>query len=868
MTMRFTKSILLTSGAVMALGSVSPPAISIATAQQVTLEEIVVTARRRTESLQDIPLAITAFTAADIERAGMQDLGDLALQTAGMQFFNRRSAFRAGRVDSVINLRGVSTGSALDHLQPTSLFVDGIFVLGTASSIGLQDLERVEVIKGPQSAFFGRNTFAGAINFITKNPSLTEYETKIDVSAATYEKFDFNVLTTVPLVEDKLALQINGRLYSRGGEWTATDGGKLGQESSSFISGTLYGEPSERFSFKFRAYYQRDDDGPPVSGVLTGDEFNSCGGTTPVERFNADGTAKETFFPDRMICGQVPTFKSGLIPLSRETTLRPSNLALDRTGLVQSTGALLFGPQPDAIREFLDGRDFVKSVPGIDGYGLVRDQIRVSLNADYEFGGALEGWTAAFLGGWNDMGLNFLRDYDQGDFQAWYSTDPKFGRDWSVEARLSSPEDNRLRGLLGVSYVDQEFITSGGGGLLLLSCFNFTGAPAAGIPFTTACGGGPGIFTLPATNGNVAKVKGVFGSVSYDITEELTFDVEVRYSEDERTAGESTFFDQTTYKDWVPRFILNYQPTDSTTIYAQASRGVLPGATNGLLTTCSEDDFLVPYTSPVTGQQSTASECDQIRSQLQEGQFAESTPSQELDSAEIGWKQQLMDGRARFNLTGWYYKWNNRPFGIVASFVRDAEDPLDRDGIPNNFANTLGINVGGSSKFWGVEFESGMAFTDQWDAQLNVSWQDNKNTDLQSRSSIQTNGGFINMNGNKTLRYPGIMANLSTTYTDSLNSTWDWYGRADFSYSGSYWGDVENLIRGPDWFVTNARIGLQREDLRVEFFVRNLFQETAWQTVSQGAHFQHHSFNFGGFRGANVSPQEKRTFGLRTNITF
>jgi iron complex outermembrane receptor protein len=862
MRLNFIKSLLLGSAAVTALLGAEQ-----VSAQQITLEEIVVTARARTESLQDIPLAITAFTAADIENAGMQDLADLALQTAGMQFFSRRSAFRAGRVDSVINLRGVSSGASLDHLQPTSLFVDGIFVLGTASSIGLQDLERVEVIKGPQSAFFGRNTFAGAINFITKNPSLTEYETKIDASAATYDKFDFNVLTSIPLIEDKLAVQINGRLYSRGGEWTASDGGQLGQESSSFISATVYGEPNERSSFKLRAYYQRDDDGSPVSGVLTGDNFDSCSGTT-VQRFNVAGTAQESFSPSRMICGDVPTFKSGLISLSRETSLKPTNMALSRTGLVQSTGGLLFGPQPNALREYLIDDKFVKSVPNIDRFGLVRDQIRLSLNADYEFSGAMEGYTVAFLGGWNDMGLNFLRDYDQSDYQAWYSTDPKFGRDWSVEARLRSPEDNRLRGLVGVSYVDQEFITSGAGGLLVLSCFNFTGAPAAGTPFSAACGGGPGIFTLPATSGNVAKVKGVFASLSFDITETLTFDAEARYSEDQRTAGEAGFFNQITYKDWVPRFILNYQPTDDTTIYIQASRGILPGATNGLLTTCSEDDFLVAYTSPITGQQSTASECDQFRSQLQGGQFAPSTPSQTLDAAEIGWKQQLMDGRARFNLTAWHYEWKNRPYGLVTSFVRDAEDPAQRDRLPNNFANSLTVQVGGSSKFWGVEFESGMAFTEQWDAQINVSWQDNKITDLLSRSAIQTNGGFINLKGLKTLRFPGLMWNASTTYTDALNSTWDYYGRADFSYSGEYWADVDNLARGPDWFITNVRVGLQREDLRIELFVRNLFQETAWQTVSQGAHFKHHSFNFGGFRGLNVSPQEKRTFGVRTNITF
>ena len=545
----------------------------------------------------------------------------------------------------------------------------------------------------------------------------------------------------------------------------------------------------------------------------------------------------------------------------RDESLQDIPLAITAfTAVVVSTGARLFGPQPDAIREFLIDDKFVKSVPTLKGYGMIRDQVRLSLNADYEFSGRLEGWTATFLGGWNDMGLNFLRDYDQGDFQSWYSTDPKFGRDWSLEARVSSPADNRLRGLLGVTYYDQEFIQSGAGGLLLQSCYNFFRPPA--------CAGGPGIFTLPATSGNVAEVIGIYGSLSYDITEELTLDIEVRYSEDKRTAGEATFFNQVTYKDWVPRFILNYQPTDDMTVYAQASRGILPGTTNGLVATCSEETFLEPYVSPITGAMSTASECDQLRSQLTEKQFGAATPSQRLDAAEIGWKQVLMEGRARFNLTAWWYEWKNRTYGLTVSWVRDSEDPLLRDRIPNSFPNTLGIQVPGSSEFWGLEFESGMAFTENWDAQLNVSLQDNKITELASRSSFQTNGGFSNLKGNKTLRYPGVMANLSTTYRDALNNTWDWYVRGDLSYSGSYWGDVDNLVRGPEWFVTNARVGLQREDLRIEFFVRNLFQETAWQTVYQGAHFQHYSFNFGFYRGANVSPQEKRTFGLRTNITF
>jgi len=847
--------IVLAALAVLIVYTGGPSDIKTATAQQIAVEEIVVTARKRAERLQDIPLTITAFTAADIEDAGFQDLADVALQTAGMQFFSRRSAFKGGRVDSVINLRGVSTGSSLDHLQPTSLFIDGIFVLGTASSVGLQDLERIEVIKGPQSAFFGRNTFAGAVNYITKDPSLTDYETKMDISAATYDKYDLNVLTSVPLVEDKLAVQINARLYSRGGEWTATDGGRLGDESSEYISAVVYGEPTENLSFKFRAYYQKDDDGPPVSGVLEGDKHDTCTGTS-VQRLNLDGTTG-TFNPTRYICGDMPTYKSGLIPLSRETTLTPPNLGLNRNGIVFSTGAPIIGPQPNAIKEFLLDDLFIKSVPTLDGYGMERDQVRISLNVDYEFG---DGYVATFLGGWNDMGMNFLRDYDQTDTQAWYSSDPKFGRDYSLELRVASPQDKRLRWLAGATYYDQEFIVNGGGGLLILSCFNFFVPPA--------CNGGPGVFTLPPTSGNVAEVMSAYAGIDFDITEQLTFSAEVRYQIDERTVGEAGFFQVAEFKDWVPRFILNYRPTEETTIYGQVSRGVLPGVTNGLIATCSPNEFLVPYVNPnISPIPSTASECDQIASQLSDG-LQVNTPTQQLDAIEIGLKQELMDGRVRFNLTGFHYEWKNRPYGLIVTWVRDAENPLERDGIPNPFPNSLTVQVNGSVKFKGLEFESQAQLSENWTAQLNASWQDNTNTDLRNRSQVQVNGGFSNMNGLKTPRYPEWMGNLSTTYSAPLTSDWDWYGRADFSYQGGYFADVDNLNKGPSWLVTNVRAGITRDDFRLELFVRNLFQERAWMNAFGGAHFAHYSFNFSGFRGINVAPQEKRTIGLRTNITF
>ena len=822
--------------------------LSSLSSQQLALEEITVTARKRSESLLEIPLSITAFSAADIEEGAFRDLGDMALQTAGLQFSARSSdGVRGGRIDSVIRLRGVDF-SSLDHLQATSVFVDGVFVLGTASSLGLQDLERVEIIKGPQSAFYGRNTFAGAVNYITKNPSLTEVTGKVDISAATYGKYDGSLLVGIPLVEGKLAAQLNIKQYQTEGEWTANDGGKLGQETTSSISGTLYGEPNENLSFKFRVHYQKDNDGSPVTGVLRGEDSASCAGVS-VQRFDENGQIQTYRPPLRYICGEPPGLgEPGAPILSRETSLTPSLLALNRGG---GPGGIAPGPNPTLlIDRLLTGETYIKSVPTLDGYGTERDQLRLAFNTDYDFD---NGYSFSFLAGWNDMGLNNMRDYDMSDDQVWYSSDPKFGRDWSIEARIVSPQDGRFRWLAGATYYDQEFITNNTGGELILSTF---------------FGGGPGYFTLPATFGNQAKVKALFGSVSYDLSEEITLDIEARYSEDERTVNDSgqTFVD--TYKEWTPRLILNYQPSDDTTVYLQASRGTLPGTTNGLVVTCSNDDFIESYISPQTGQLSTASECTQIAAQLTDDQFAGSTSAQTLDAIELGWKQRALDNRLQFNISGWYYEWKNRPFPLAVTWVRDADTPAQRDRRPNDFANTQTVSVGGSLKLKGIEFESAFAITDSWDAQLNISWQDSKNTELFNNDQVTVNGGFSNLKGLTNPRYPDVMANFSTTYEQPLAGDWNWYTRWDIIYSGEYYAGPSNLMEGPDYFLINPRLGIVRDNLRIEAFVRNLLQEDAWATVMGNRHYRHFSFDFRSFHAAIVSPQEKRTIGLRTNFTF
>lgn len=859
--MRFmsAKSLLLGTAAITALVG-APSVVTPAMAQSIALEEIVVTARKREERLQDIPMSITAFSADDIDRAGYRDLDDILLQTSGVQFDGRSATGVGGRLNSLIKIRGVS-GSSLPHLATTSLFVDGVFALGGANVLPIQELERVEVIKGPQSAFFGRNTFAGAINYITKNPSLEEVAVEIDSSAATYDQFDTNVNISVPLVQDKLAMSVNARIYSHGSMYTANDGGDLGEESSKSISAVIYGEPTENWDFKLRAFYQKDDDGHPAQAFWR-DPFVSptCLGQS------YDGLDTD-FNPVSVTlglyhCGTVPNPGEANAPdISVNTSLNPAIFGQVRPPFDGEFGGGFGAPQASPnflIQQFIDRYPLVPGIDGIpklDSFGVERNTQRYSLNTNYEFD---NGYTLTAVAGYNDVKTGWLLDFDRTDVESWYSADPQSGEDYSAEVRIVSPDEDRLRWVLGGSYTNQEFLTQGGGGLAITSCFG-------------TCAAGPGNFTVAGRANQESETKGIFGSLSYDITEQLTFDVEVRYEQDDRTTGieVGTFSSSFTasFKEWTPRFILNYRPNEDTTLYAQASRGNLPGNTNNAIVICSDEAFTVPYIDPFTGQPSTASECSQIEGQV--GSLFKSTPAQKLDALEIGWKQVAMDGRLRFNAAAYYYEWSNLISGVRFTYFRDADDPNLQDGVPNAFPNTIAASVPGSQQLYGLELESAFAFTENWDAQLNMSWNKNKWTDLVTRSEVQiVPDPAVQFKGKDAPRYPRWTANLTSTYRAELNSTWDWYARGDVSYKGKIWLENANLSQISDYFLSNARFGIEKENLRVEMFVLNVFDEDTWINGSRGVDFSDQgNFAFTA-QGHNLSPQQKRTFGIRTNLKF
>lgn len=150
-------------------------------AEEVGDGAIIVTARKREENLQDVPLTISVVGAESIERAKLLNVSDLASQTPGFSYrqgFGRTGG--GGGAGVRPSIRGMSSVVGAPN---AAFFVDGVFVSDNIASYQLDNLERVEIIKGPQSALFGRQTFSGAINYVTRKPT-NELSGKLKVSVA------------------------------------------------------------------------------------------------------------------------------------------------------------------------------------------------------------------------------------------------------------------------------------------------------------------------------------------------------------------------------------------------------------------------------------------------------------------------------------------------------------------------------------------------------------------------------------------------------------------------------------------------------------------------------------------------------------
>ncbi len=221
----------------------------LAQSQPTALEEVIVTATKRSESLQDVPITVTAFSAEDIQEAGIHNANDLATLTPSLTITTNVNPSTAAFI-----IRGIGTSQSDIALEPSvGLFVDDVYL--NRSGLGMSDLndiERIEVLQGPQGTLYGKNTNAGAISIFTKQPNLEAFEGYVESSVGDYDLRRSTVAASGPLSET-VAYRLTGSVYQQDGYIENSAGPDLNGADDWNVIGKLLYVPSDTLALLLSA---------------------------------------------------------------------------------------------------------------------------------------------------------------------------------------------------------------------------------------------------------------------------------------------------------------------------------------------------------------------------------------------------------------------------------------------------------------------------------------------------------------------------------------------------------------------------------------------------------------------------------------
>jgi len=232
------------------------PAADAAVADDTTGNEIIVTATKREQTLQDVPVAVTVTTAETIERAQIRDLRDLSTVVPSLRVNQLQSS-----ANTNFYIRGFGNGANNAGIEPSvGLFVDGVYRSRSASMIAdLPDVQRIEVLRGPQSTLFGKNASAGVISITTRKPQF-KFGGNVEASYGNFNAIVLKGVVTGPL-SDHVAASISGSYNKRDGYVTDTgSGSRTNERNRWFVRGQLLFEPSSDLSVRLIGDYGRIDE--------------------------------------------------------------------------------------------------------------------------------------------------------------------------------------------------------------------------------------------------------------------------------------------------------------------------------------------------------------------------------------------------------------------------------------------------------------------------------------------------------------------------------------------------------------------------------------------------------------------------------
>jgi iron complex outermembrane recepter protein len=774
------RTILLATAAVAALSS--PSAFAQTQPGQGTdevgLDEIIVTARKVEERLQDVPLSIRAFSGDTLAAAGVSNITDLANATPGLQY-----ATDLGRTAERPVVRGISSLRP-EAPQPVSVFLDGVYVRDGVLALLMDDVARVEVIKGPQSSLYGRATYMGAINVVSKRPTDT-FTAKMIGTVAEAEQYEFFGVISGPIIDNKLSGRFAVKSYEFGGQYTngaSPTGAKLGKERTFQMQAGLEFKPSENFTAYLTGSIKKDRDGyllgvartvPTISGTT----ITSLNGTTNVADLSVCDGKTLRITVNNTVTGQPDP--SVAVPAATRLNGWPCGAVngwADRTTVFRNVVDLQSYIDPRT------GRDY----GNIEG--LNQETHRAALTLTWD---VFDGHTITSQTGYSRQAQKLGTDqsYNNTRFAVtnapWTTFDDNTLSTWSQELKVSSPTDQRLQWLAGGFYYTEYFqgITT-----------NVIQRASPTAPVTAA----PTRLVSPRETLNWA----LFGRLQYEIFEGLRASAEVRYSYEKNKFGDNTSLGTAvittdrftagqpvivnvpvTDKGWSPRFTLDYKVLPDVLLYAQVAKGTKSGGINAAAgTPASQVNFR----------------------------------GETVWAYEFGAKTEWFDRRVRAN---------------VALFQNDVNElQLSQAVVSNNPVTGLPATITvvsnvGKARTRGVEFELDVAVTSTIRAGVTYAYTDAKAVQGFEITSGNAFGGNQSVAGFKLPRSPEHSLSGNIGYTQPL-AFWDdtkFFFRVDANYQSRRYAEVQNLIWADPTTKVNLNTGLDGGRWKATLWVKNLF---------------------------------------------
>lgn len=785
--------------------------------EAVRLEEVVVTATRQSSNVNRVALTVAAVTAENLDQQGIKNATDLQKAIPALTLVGSQAGVGTFAIRGIVATTGAATtGVYLDDTALTKRNNAGVAQNNGAPLPTLFDLERVEVLKGPQGTLYGGSSQGGTIRFITPTPSLVGYSGRVQAETSIVEdgeeSYELGLAFGGPIFEDKLGFRVSGLVRETGG-WidmlNPYDNGSLYREdangrSEEALRAALLWQLNDRARLNLSYYHSAvESEGGPgapttVFGV-DGRPSNNLTYTTPAVCYdNSNRLPGTTSAPVAVACptGPLPT---GWFRREAQT-YGPFNYLGDDDSISQADGRLNKSKTTTDLVTLTYEYDFDNmSVKSITSF--VKDE------------------TTGLLGESHDIGRlqRTVENPLRGAFPLFAPVPSYAGNFTSIneregiqqEFRFSSDPEQRFNWVAGLFFSDMEtkifYTIPGDYDAAFMAFYGIDTTSRYGIP-PAIPGDLTAVSLLDATLRDTELA--AFGEANFKLTDKIkltaggrqsqvTLDfTQVNYGQLSARPGPDAPYASVSgsAKDspFTPKYGVQYQLTETNMLYANAAKGFRAGGVN------------VPLNPQV---------CNTGLAQF--GLTVDDIPRQfgpdEVWSYEAGGKFRLLDGRMQVNVAAFQIDWTNIQVTTSAQ------------GCGQNWNQN-----GGTARSQGFDLQTEFRPTRDLRLSASLAYTDAKYTEAVLGPQPLVGNAAVIFHEDDPLGVPKWQANIGARYDFFLFGS-DAYVRADYQYQGEYeqssgygtgnYNPHSNVVEATD--MLNLRFGMHVKDVEVSVFANN-----------------------------------------------